>query len=284
MATARSKVDLAEIGIASLRPRRAVTGGLILEVPGTDGAAKATVLATKVAEAQAGTGVKVARPVKKVDLRVRSLVDSTTPAEVAADITRVGGCNEADIHTGEIRSFPSGLGTLWVRCPAAAAGKVAVAGRITVGWTQAAVEALSARPLQCYRCLGVGHTSQRCTAAEDRSDCCYRCGSRDHKVAACTATINCPLCAGAGKPSGHPLGSRACPASARRGKGGGQRPSARFNNKGKETTMAKAATTVGSNEKAASPDATVAPAGADGASKVPDVTASAAVTAMDTAE
>nr|XP_033328507.1 uncharacterized protein LOC117221568 [Megalopta genalis] len=231
-----------------------------------------------------GVGSEGARPVKKVDLRVSGLVDSTTPAEVAAAVARVGGCSEGDIHTGEIRSSPSGLGTLWVRCPAAAARRVAVAGRITVGWTQAAVEALSARPLQCYRCLGVGHTRQRCTAAEDRSDCCYRCGSRDHKVAACAATPNCPRCAGAGKSSGHRLGSRACPANARRGKGGCQRPSARLNNKGRETTMAKAATTVASNEKAAPPDATAAPAGADGATKVPDATASAAVTAMDTAE
>nr|XP_033342844.1 uncharacterized protein LOC117229950 [Megalopta genalis] len=125
------------------------------------------------ADALAGTGVKVAHPIKNADLRVRGLVDSTTPAEVATAVARVGGCDQGDVRTSEIRSPPSGLGTLWVQCPAAAARKVAVAGKITVGWTLATVEALSARPLQCYRCLGLGHTRQRCTAAEDRSDCCF---------------------------------------------------------------------------------------------------------------
>nr|XP_033329818.1 uncharacterized protein LOC117222299 [Megalopta genalis] len=133
MTTVRSKVDLAEIGIASLKPRRAVTGGIILEVPGADGAAKATALAAKMADALAGTGVKVARPIKKADLRVRGLVDSTTPAEVATAVARVGGCDQGDVRTGGIRSSPSGLGTIWVQCPAAAARKVAVAGKITVG-------------------------------------------------------------------------------------------------------------------------------------------------------
>lgn len=77
-----------------------------------------------------------------------------------------------------MRFFPHFLYTAhhcaaWVRCPVAAAKVAQEAG--WEGWTTARVEALLSRPLQCYRCLELGHTRQRCTAPEDRSGLCYCC-------------------------------------------------------------------------------------------------------------
>ncbi|KOC58734.1 hypothetical protein WH47_10102, partial [Habropoda laboriosa] len=50
---------------------------------------------------------------------------------------------------------------------------LATVGRIKVGWCAARVEAHKARPMQCYRCLEVGHTQHRCTA--ESSTLCDRC-------------------------------------------------------------------------------------------------------------
>nr|XP_031836981.1 uncharacterized protein LOC116428907 [Nomia melanderi] len=123
-------------------------GALILEVPGKDEVAKADQLATKIAEALEGTGVKMVRPSKKAELRVRGLVDGTTPSEVATAVATVGGCRPEEVQTEEIQSSPSGLGTLWVRWPMAVARKLAIADATTVGWTRATVKPLQARPLQ----------------------------------------------------------------------------------------------------------------------------------------
>ncbi|XP_053994688.1 mucin-19-like [Hylaeus volcanicus] len=62
---ARQGVDLGALGIEALSRKRAVTGGLIVQVPGADGALKAAALAAKVTAALGSLDVKVARPVKK---------------------------------------------------------------------------------------------------------------------------------------------------------------------------------------------------------------------------
>lgn len=86
-----------------------------------------------------------------------------------------------------------------MRCPMAAANKLAVAGRLLVGWTLARVHLLAPRPLQCFRCLEKGHATQRCTAEEDCSRLCYQCKEPDHLAAGCEAKPNCPICRDQGR-------------------------------------------------------------------------------------
>lgn len=65
MRKAREIIDLDEIEIKSLKPKRAVTGALVLEVPGPGREEKAVTLRNRMEEALAQMErVRVARPVK----------------------------------------------------------------------------------------------------------------------------------------------------------------------------------------------------------------------------
>lgn len=134
-------------------------------------------------------------------------------------MAKAGGCRAEDIQVGEIRKAPDGLYFGWARCPAKIATK-AEEGSVRVGWLRAKISLLSKRPLQCHRCLEIGHTRQRCTGP-DRSDYCYRCGGQGHLAAKCTGTPSCVLCRARGTPSVHRMGGPACPSTKPPGKKGG---------------------------------------------------------------
>lgn len=208
---ARQKINLSELGIEGVRARKAATGALVYEIPGEGKKEKADLFARKLQEVlQDREGVRVARPSKKGELRVRGLDESATKEEVVAAIARIGGCEVSEVKAGELRTLPRTMGTLWVQCPLQTANKVAAAGKITVGWVTAKVEALRARPLQCHRCLERGHVREKCTSAVDRSGACYNCGVPGHRANGCTAKTRCPLCAEAGLPAAHRVGSDKC--------------------------------------------------------------------------
>lgn len=97
-----------------------------------------------------------------------------------------------------------------MRCPAAAANKLLLAGKIQIGWTSIKVEPLKQRPLQCYNCLEKGHTQGQCRSEKSRKETCYNCGAEGHKARGCTAPANCVLCAGTGRPANHRVGSDKC--------------------------------------------------------------------------
>lgn len=154
---ARERIKIEDLGIQELRPRKAATDVVILEIPCPDGSEKATVLRDRMAEAlQDMGGVKVTRPVKMVELRLKDVLESTDVNEVREVISTVGGCKSEEVRTGSVRALPNGLGTLWVQCPVKAANKVTALGKIKVGWTSSRVEILAPRQLQCYRCLEKG--------------------------------------------------------------------------------------------------------------------------------
>ncbi|XP_076301788.1 uncharacterized protein LOC143219866 [Lasioglossum baleicum] len=225
MAAAKAAIKLSELGVGEIRTKRAVTGGLLLEIPGPEGGAKADALASKMAAALIGLGVRVNRPLKTADLRLRGLDDSVTPEEVKAAVAEATGCPPDTIKVGDIKSPAAGLGTTWLKCPAAAARLLAGAGKLRVGWSTAKVEALAARPLQCFRCLAVGHVRQRCTSTVDRSGQCYKCGVTGHRANVCPAAPRCPICTELGRPAGHKAGSGLCPPLPRKGrKVGGKGP------------------------------------------------------------
>lgn len=54
MKAAKAAVDLTALGIGGLRPKRTLTGALILEVPGLERMAKADTLTAEIAEALSG--------------------------------------------------------------------------------------------------------------------------------------------------------------------------------------------------------------------------------------
>ncbi|XP_032688370.1 uncharacterized protein LOC116852285 [Odontomachus brunneus] len=157
--TVKSRVSLEELGISAVKNRRAVTGALILEIPGPDGDQKANTLAEKMKAALADQeGVRVDRSVKKADFRVRDLEDSVTQEKVSATMASVAECEAVMVKVGPISRSPRGLGTTRVTAPMAVVKKVVSSGRLRVGWGLARVELLAARSLTCFRCLEEGHT------------------------------------------------------------------------------------------------------------------------------
>lgn len=219
MRVAQGAIDLKELGIKELRPKRAATGAIVLEVPGPNGAERAAVLKSRMEEALKNMeGVRVARPVKMADMRVRDLLASVSVEEVKGAISSVGDCPPHEIRAGEIRTAPSGLGTLWVQCPLRAANKVVAAGRLGIGWTSSRIEILEPRALQCYRCLGKGHVQSACPSSIDRSGMCYRCSEMGHAAKTCANDPRCVLCEELGLASGHRVGGRACKAPKRKPK------------------------------------------------------------------
>lgn len=223
LSVARQKVDIATLGITDMRTRRAMTGGLLLEIRGEEGSAKADQLASKLVEVVGGMGARISRPSKCVGVRIEGLDDSVTPEEVVRAVAQVGGCPVGDVKAGEISRSPTGLGRIWARCPIRAAIKAAKEGVIRVGWSRARIVILSPRPLRCYRCLGVGHSRQRCTSDVDRGGWCLKCCHPGHTVGVCRSAPRCFRCADMGRPANHWVGAEGCspPPRERRRRGPG---------------------------------------------------------------
>ncbi|XP_039761291.1 uncharacterized protein LOC120634623 [Pararge aegeria] len=207
---AKKRIVLPDLGITALRFKRAAAGGRILEVPGASSSDKADSLAQKLKEIMSDDVVRVSRPIKSVEMRVSGLDDSVSGEEVVAAIAQLGGCPAEQVRAGDIRSDNTGLGTLWIRCPIAAAKKVAEGGRLLVGWISAQVKVLDVRPQLCYRCWQRGHMKSQCTNDVDRSKTCYRCGQEGHKARGCSAAPHCSVCAASGKMADHRVGSSTC--------------------------------------------------------------------------
>ncbi|KYN39723.1 hypothetical protein ALC56_05902 [Trachymyrmex septentrionalis] len=64
--------------------------------------------------------------------------------------------------------------SVWARCSVAAAKKVVVESRLVIGWLRYRVEVLPQRPLQYFKCLGIGNVRVTCPSEMDHSICCYR--------------------------------------------------------------------------------------------------------------
>lgn len=154
MVAAKREIRLEDLGIPSIRPRLAITGGLLLEIAGEDRAAKADALAEKMKEALRDRGIKVSRPSKASEVRVSGLGISATVAEVQQAISAVAEAEGGgQISVGRVGRMANGLGAVLVRCPMTVAKKLEESGHLMVGWVRARVEVLRPRPLRCYRCL-----------------------------------------------------------------------------------------------------------------------------------
>ncbi|KAL0896218.1 hypothetical protein ABMA27_012157 [Loxostege sticticalis] len=214
---AKSRINLEELGISGLRFSKAKTGGKILEIPGAVSGDKADAFAAKLRDVLPEEIVRVTRPIKTVDIRLSGLDDSVTKEEVAAAVSKSGGCALDSVKVGAIRQSWSGSGTVVVKVPVTAAQKLSK-GRLLVGWVSCRVQVLEAKPLRCYRCMEGGHVRGECPCETDRSELCYRCGRPGHQARECVAAApHCPVCADLGKPADHKVGSKNC-AQPKRGK------------------------------------------------------------------
>lgn len=219
MRKAREAINLEKLGIKSLRPKRAITGALVLEIPDPDGVKKATTLREKMEIALSDMeGVRVARPVKLADLRIRDMDNSIEEIDFKEAVAKAGGCDPTEIKVGTRRPAPNGLNSAWIQCPLFAANKVAASGRIQIGWMSSRVEMLASRQTQCYRCLEIGHVQGQCTNEKDRRDACYRCGQAGHQARNCTNAVHCILCQEASKPANHCMGEPSCAETNKKGR------------------------------------------------------------------
>lgn len=118
---ARDKIDLSPLGIDYLRPKRAATGALILEVPGEGSASKAEALATKLEETL-GPRARISRPVLQSEIRITGLDESATAAVLSAAIAKDGKCSAEEIRVGDRSGLCyrcGGEGHLAAKCSAA---------------------------------------------------------------------------------------------------------------------------------------------------------------------
>lgn len=205
----RGKIALADLDIGSSRVRKAVGGGLIIEISGDNKVEKAEKLKSKISEVLGDTA-RVTRPVTKGELRLVGIDDSVVTEEVADTIAMLGGCKSQDVRVGTIRPMSNGLFTVWAQCPLEAAIKASQQGKVKIGWTVARIDLLKSRPIQCYKCWGHGHLRTQCRSEVDRSRTCYRCGREGHLALNCINPVHCILCAAAGKNADHRVGSGPC--------------------------------------------------------------------------
>lgn len=207
--SARERVNLAEIGVTDSRIRWAANGSILIEVSGIDKKAKADLLATRLREALAGEA-NVTRPIATGEIRIWGLDDSISVDEVKCTVADLGGCLPEEVGSGSVVKMPNRLGMVWIRCPLEAAVKVASGGKLRIGWTNARVELLRARPLQCFKCWQYGHVSDKCKTDIDRSRACFGCGGNGHIARGCSASPRCLVCEKAGKAADHRMGSQGC--------------------------------------------------------------------------
>ncbi|KAK9296744.1 hypothetical protein QLX08_009357 [Tetragonisca angustula] len=120
-------VKLQEMDIEGLRCRKSITGAMIIEVPGKDNREKANKLVERPRKIFGNTDeVRINRPEKMAEMRIKDLDDSVIKQEVANAIARYGECKEEQVTVGEIRRvMPRLMGIAWVRCPLSAARKIA---------------------------------------------------------------------------------------------------------------------------------------------------------------
>jgi len=207
---ARTEISLQDLGIEDTRIRKTVTGGLLIQIPSSEGNKKAELLAGKL-QSILENEARVALPVIKGELRIIGLNDSVTNEEVAEEIARLGECKISNVKVGDIKIMRNGLGFIWAQCPLTAAVKVAKHSKL--GWSIVRVELLKARPKQCFKCWQFGHLRQACTSNKDYSKLCYKCGCEGHWATKCKNDPKCMICSEANKEANHRIGSLTCKAS-----------------------------------------------------------------------
>lgn len=137
MRFARAKVSLVDLGIQELKIRRAITGAMALEIAGENNASKANRLVEELrAVFHDRPSVRIVRPIKMAELRVRDLEILVTPEEIAVAIATAGSCQIDDVKVGNRSGIPNGLWLTWVKCPLTTANILSRVGTLRIGWSR----------------------------------------------------------------------------------------------------------------------------------------------------
>ena len=128
--TARQSIPLDEIGVESLSMRKAMTGAIVITVPGDRDWEKASRLATRLAKVLDAATARVAAPTRTAELRVVAIDISINKEELRQALAQAAGCSGAEVQVGEIGTSRDGLGSAWIRYLAAGARKLAQAGKV----------------------------------------------------------------------------------------------------------------------------------------------------------
>ncbi|XP_011688454.1 PREDICTED: uncharacterized protein LOC105450359 [Wasmannia auropunctata] len=214
---ARENVKLEDLGIQHTRLRTTMSGAVLVEIPGKDMSPKADTLAARLRETFRDSGVRVARPTLRGEIRLAGLDASIAPNEIKQAMAEKGGCSIEDIRLGQTRVTRNGFRTVWAQCPLNAAIGLAQEGSLRVGWSTSTVDLLKKRPVQCFKCFATGHVRERCPSTVDRSLNCFNCGAEGHNARNCGRPPDCPICREQGRKHDHRAGSDACPPCPPRG-------------------------------------------------------------------
>lgn len=137
---------------------------------------------------------------------------SVRESELAAEIRRGWQVSAADLWVGKVCRTRGGAGRTLVRLPQAAARHIRREG-LRVGWCRARAYALEPRMVQCFRCLGFGHSQGRCVASVVALEhpACYVCAKPGHLASRCNAIApSCAACGLRGWDISHRMGSSRC--------------------------------------------------------------------------
>lgn len=120
------------LSIEETRVRRAVIGGLLIEMPSPDTANKVNRLAEKLKILFKDTDIRVSHPIRRAELRITNLDDSVSAGMGG------GGCESGErqrrtlIRVGLMWSLRN-LQSIWMQCPLEGALKATEAGRVQDG-------------------------------------------------------------------------------------------------------------------------------------------------------
>jgi len=210
---ARDTIDIDKFGLEQIKARRAITGGLLLEVTGDNAKKKMGDFVSELRKVLKTENVKITTPQKRVELRVSGFDDSVTATEIVNRLTEIGNTHSDEFRCGEVRKF-RGLGSLWMRCPLEAALEILQKhknNKIKIGWCIVNIELLRNRPMQCFKCLAVGHPIQRCPSKVDsKMGHCINCGELGHLLRSCKSKPKCLVCVERGLDYNHRVGTENC--------------------------------------------------------------------------
>jgi len=121
----RATIRPEDLGIKTIRPRKARTGALLLEIPGADCNSAADALAARMRQILAKkAGISVSRPIKMAKLRLKDVEDSISTEKIINTITETEKCFRENIKVSPMRKAFNDIGTVWAKCPLTAANLI----------------------------------------------------------------------------------------------------------------------------------------------------------------